>query len=237
VYHGRREEFSTMTEGPTISLLSYDPEYDVIPHAIFWRPLNYFTITFREDEDGLDIFKGASFTIGNEISFALRSYRGHPDFTVTLYLPHTVESPKEISATIDLVVQVMVIPRTAVAWRREQPFKYGALEKPRDDRFREPEARILALKIAAQRPNQRASTTYLKSQVPKYIDLSHEDLAPSPSRPNERVWQQVMGNVVSHHKTRSGPFLQGYAVRTDDGLRVTKKGVDYLKSMGYFVPA
>jgi hypothetical protein len=226
-----------MTDGPTITLLSYEPEYEVIPHAIIWRPLNYFTITIMDGEDDLDIFKGASFVIGNEVSFALRSYCGHPDFTVTLYLPHTVESSKEISDAIDLVIQVMVIPHTAVAWRREQPFKYGDLEKPREDRFREHEARILALKIAAQCPNLRASTKHLKAEVPKYIDLSHEDLAISKSRPNERVWQQVMGNVVSHQKVGGGPFVQGYAIRTSDGLQVTKKGVDYLKSMGYFVPA
>ena len=131
----------------------------------------------------------------------------------------------------------MIIPPTAVAWRREQPFTYGALEKPREDRFREHEARRLALKIAAQCPNHRASTKHLKKEVPRYIDLSHEDLERSKSRPNERVWQQVMGNVVSHQKSSGGPFAQGYAIRTPDGLQVTKKGVDYLKSMGYFVPA
>ncbi len=226
-----------MTDGPIITLLSYDPEYDVIPHAIFWRPLNYFTITIREGEDGLDAYKGASFVIGNEVSFALRHYRGHPELTVTMYLPHTIDSQREISDAIDLIIRVMVIPRTAVAWRREQPFKYGALEKPREDRFREHEARVLALKIAAQCPNHMASTKHLKAEVPKYIELSPEDLARSKSRPNERVWQQVMGNVVSHQTVGGGPFVQGYAVRTSDGLQVTRKGLDYLKSMGYFVPA
>jgi len=221
----------------SITLLSHEPEYEIIPHAIIWRPLDYFTITIMGGEDDLDVFTGASFVIGNEVFFALRTYRGHPEFTVTLYLPHTVDSSKEISDAIDLVIEVMIIPPTAIAWRRGQPFKYGDLEKPREDRFREYEARRLALKIAAQCPDYRASTKYLKTEVPKYIDLSHEDLERSKSRPNERVWQQVMGNVVSHQKTSGGPFVQGYAVRTEDGLQVTKKGVDYLRSMGYFVPA
>jgi hypothetical protein len=128
----------------------------------------------------------------------------------------------------------MVIPLAAVAWRRGQKFEYGHLQRPRlDDRLREHEARIIVLKIAAQQPSRAASTSLLKREVPKYIDLSEKDRVRSPFRPREFLWQQVVGNVVSHQKSSEGPFVKGFAVRTEDGLKVTRKGMNYLNNMGF----
>jgi hypothetical protein len=218
-----------------IRILSYEPDYDVIPQAVFWRPLHYFTMVIREGEDGLDRYNGASFTIGNDLRFDLRAYRGHPEFTVTLYLPEGVDDENEISEAIDRVIKEMVIPASAVAWRRGQSFEFGELTRPKGDRLREPEARLLALKIAAMRPNRTATTTLVKKEVPKYIELTKADLAPSTSRTRESRWQQIVGNIISHDKTRQGPFVRGYAVKANKGLEVTKKGVDYLNNLGFLV--
>lgn len=214
----------------------YEPDYDVTPQAIFWRALKYFTILIRQGEDGLDEYQAASFTISNNIRFDLRAYAGHPEFTVTLYLPNDVNDKAEISRVIKIVIKQMVIPKTAVAWQRGEPFTYGDLKRPRGDRLREPEARILALKIAAQRPNRTASTQFIKREVPKYTELSEEDRRPSPSRGNEALWQQIVGNVVSHQDSAAGPFKKGYATRTSNGLSVTDKGMAYLNSMGFLDP-
>ena len=216
-----------------IKLFKYEPDYDVTPQAIFWRTLRYFTTFIREDEDGLDEFQAASFTIGNDIRFDLRTYAGHPEFTVTLYLPNDVNDKEEISRVIRIVIKEMVIPKNAVAWQRGEPFTYGDLKRPRGDRLREPEARVLALKIAAQRPNRTASTQFIKKEVPKYTQLSEVDCRRSPSRGNEAMWQQIVGNVISHQETPAGPFKKGYATRTANGLSVTEKGMDYLTSMGF----
>jgi hypothetical protein len=216
-----------------IKIMQYEPDYDVIPQAIFWRPLRYFTMIIRAGEDGLDEFEAASFTIGNDTRFDLRTYAGHPEFTVTLYLPDYVNDQDEISRVIRVVVRDMFIPKRAVAWQRGQKFEYGDLKRPKDDRLSEPEARILALKIAAQCPNRTATTHFIKTEMPKYTELSAADRRPSPSRPKEQVWQQIVGNVVSHHKTPPGPFAKGYATRTRNGLSVTEKGVDYLNNMGF----
>jgi hypothetical protein len=86
----------------------YGPEYEVVPQAIFWRPLSYFATSLREDEDGLDFFRAASFTIDNEINFDLRKYRGHPDYTVTVYLSFEIESLSEILKIIEFIVTEMV---------------------------------------------------------------------------------------------------------------------------------
>jgi len=217
-----------------IKVSKYEPDYDVTPQAIFWRALKYFTMLIREGEDGLDEFQGASFTIGNDIRFDLRTYAGHPEFTVTLYLPNDVDDKDEISRVIKIVIRDMVIPRNAVAWRRGEPFTYdGQLKRPRGDRLREAEARILALKIAAQRPNRTASTQFIKREVPKYTELSELDLRPSTTRPKEALWQQIVGNVISHQDSPAGPFKKGYATRTSNGLSVTEKGMSYLNSIGF----
>ena len=208
-----------------VRILQYEPDYDVIPQAIIWRPLQYFTVTIRDGQDELDKFKATSFAIGNDITFDLRVYPGHPEFTVTLYLPEEVGDEKRITEIIDIVVQEMFIPLTAVAWRRGQTFEYGKLERPTLDRLREPEARILVLKIASQQPNGTASTQFLKKEVPKYTELSKQDRARSRSRVREEVWQQIVGNVMSHDKTGTGPFALGYAIKTADGLVVTAEGV------------
>src|SRR5260370_40136689 len=97
------------------------------------------------------------------------------------------------------------------------------------DRLREPEARILALRIAASRPNREASTTYIKEHIQDYIELTPEDKKPSLTRKNEQMWQQITGNVVSHQQSGNSIFNEGLAVRTDDGIRVTESGADYLR--------
>lgn len=218
----------------TVRVIKYEPDYDVAPQAIIWRPLKYFTLTFRKGEDGLDEFEGASFTIGNDIRFDLRVYRGHPAFTVTLYLPAEIEDEKRIAEITDIVIEKMIIPLTAVAWRRGQRFEFGApLARQRGDRLHEDEARILVLKIAAQQPRRVATTQFLKKEVPKYIELSPLDRRPSASRPREQLWQQIVGNVISHKGVREGPFAKGYAVKTNDGIAVTPRGMAYLNSIGF----
>ena len=101
------------------------------------------------------------------------------------------------------------------------------------DRLREPEARILALRIAASRPNREASTTYIKDHIQDYIELTNIDLKPSLTRQHEERWQQIVGNVVSHSKTSTSIFNRGYAERTDDGIRVTDLGLNHLAMLGF----
>jgi hypothetical protein len=210
-------------------------ETDVFPQAIFWRPLPYFATTYREEEDDLDRFKVVTFTIDNDLSFDLRTYRGHPHQTVTVYLPFKMQTVNEILPAIELVIAETAIPKFAVAWQRGWEFEFGSLRRQDLDRLREPEARVLALKIAARHPRHRVTTEYIKEQVPNYYPLSVLDLQPSLSRKNEARWQQIIGNVVSHQKSMTGIFANGYAIRTNDGFSVTQTGIDYLNSIGFSV--
>jgi hypothetical protein len=101
------------------------------------------------------------------------------------------------------------------------------------DRLREPEARILALRIAAKQPNREALTSFIKDRVPDYVTLNALDLAPSKTRSREAVWRQIVGNVVSHEPVSTSIFTKGYAVLIPDGIRVTDKGVAYLASLDF----
>lgn len=216
-----------------VILSKYLIEGDSVPQAIFWRPLRYFSSSLKKGEDGLDLFHVTSFKIGNEIQFDLRTYRRHHKFTATLYLPGHIKAELEISRIIKIVIRDIVVPKDSVAWRRGEPFKFGQLKRPQTDRLRESEARILALKIASLRPHRAASTSEIKSEVPNYVELSPPDLAQSKTRRGETMWQQIVGNVISHRDSPSSLFVNGYARRTQDGLSVTDKGMNYLKSMGF----
>jgi hypothetical protein len=101
-------------------------------------------------------------------------------------------------------------------------------------KLREREARLLALRIAAKFPRHTATTTQIKERIPDYRAFSPADLAPSPTRNGEVMWQQIIGNVVSHQKSRASLFNQGLAERTQDGIRVTEKGIELLKSKGLY---
>lgn len=201
---------------------------------MFWRPLKYFSMTIRHGEDGLDSFNVISFTEGNELRFDLRTYRRHEKFSVTLYLSSDFQEQTAIARIIDTVIDQLSVPKHSVAWRRGVPFEFGVLKRPKGDRLREREARVLALKIAAQQPDRTASTEEIKKAVPSYIELSALDLAQSTTRPREKMWQQIVGNVISHKGSPSGLFINGYARRTPNGLSVTEKGMVYLNSLGFF---
>ncbi len=102
-------------------------------------------------------------------------------------------------------------------------------------KLREPEARILALQIAATFPDHQASTTDIKSTAPQFREWSDDDLKPSNTRGNECMWQQILGNAVgSHQNSTVSIFAKGYAEKTQNGIRVTDKGIAMLKGKGLY---
>lgn len=101
-------------------------------------------------------------------------------------------------------------------------------------KLREPKARDIVLRIAVDLPNHRASTSQIKALVPKYHKLSPEDMKPSKTRPNEHMWEQIIGNVTgSHQNSTTSIFNRGLATRTEDGIQVTNLGFEYLVKKGY----
>lgn len=203
------------------------------PHAIFWRPVAYFADIVAEEEDGLDGYEVASFEIGNELAFDLRHYRAHPKFTVTFYRDAGIDDEAAIQAAITRAVEGFGLPQHAIAWRRGAPFTSGSLERPAEDRLREKEARILALKIAARSTNHSATMHDIRKELPKLYPLTASDKRQSLTRKNEQLWQQIVRNVVSHENSTQSLFRRGLATRHESGIKATPEGLAYLKSVGF----
>jgi hypothetical protein len=203
------------------------------PQAIFWRPIAYFADVVAKEEDGLDAYEVASFEIGNDLLFDLRHYRGHPEFTVTFYLDASIVDAAAIQEAITRAVKGFGLPEHAIAWRRGRAFAAGKLDRPAADRLQEPEARMLALKIAAKSKDHYATMHDIRRELPKLYPLSNSDKRQSPTRRNEQLWQQIVRNVVSHEGSATSIFSRGLAVREGAGIRATPAGLNYLKSVGF----
>ncbi|MDB5683762.1 MAG: hypothetical protein JWM75_1460 [Sphingomonas bacterium] len=219
---------------PSVRRLSQQALADVTPQAIFWRDIECFALRPDAAEDELDTYLVASFIIGNAVTFDLRHYDGHPKATATVYLPSATSETSEIEEALRQVIAGLRVPETGIAWRRGESFQFGHLPRRKDDRLREAEARILALKIAAECKDYVASTEYIKKRVPELVPLTDKDLEQSASRPREKLWQQIVGNVISHKPGNRSIFAQGLAERTSNGLKITGEGISYLNNIGFF---
>ena len=88
------------------------------------------------------------------------------------------------------------------------------------------------LRYLAAKPSGEASITAIKKQMPSLLELTSGDLAPSGTRPNERVYQQVVGNIVSHRKLSSENFVnRGLLSWRPRHLAITDAGRRYLKKL------
>lgn len=208
---------------------------DGISHAIFWRPIKYFSGTIHERSDGLDSYEVCSFLKGNKIFFDLRWYKGHPEGTTSLYISSNVVEIEEIIEIVNLAISGFKLPKSAIGWQRGIDDDISLRERIEEDRLKESEARIIALKIAAISPNRTATTDTIKDLTPSYFNLTVADLQQSKTRSREPLWRQIVGNVISHKHSKFSPFRNGYAVMTRHGLYVTDKGIRYLSSIGFCV--
>jgi hypothetical protein len=86
--------------------------------------------------------------------------------------------------------------------------------------------------VARSKPNGIATTTQLKEEIGKYVTLTPQDLAQSKTRGNEQMYQQIVGNIISHEKSQTNIFARGLAVYTGDGIQITQAGRDFLQKRG-----
>lgn len=97
-------------------------EMDLVPQAIIGRPVSYFVdslnIRLMTGHDDLDEFEGASLLLNDETPFALRHYAGHPEGTVTIYLPREYRDVDQITNIVRLIVSDLHVDRGDVIWQR-----------------------------------------------------------------------------------------------------------------------
>jgi hypothetical protein len=106
------------------------------------------------------------------------------------------------------------------------------LAKTRNNRTPESEMRVAALQVARSNPNGIATTTQLKEEIARYVNLTPEDLRRSNTRRNEQMYQQIVGNIVSHLDSQTNIFARGPAVYTGYGIQITQAGIDFLQRRG-----
>ncbi len=92
--------------------------------------------------------------------------------------------------------------------------------------------RIAALQVAASKPRGKATTTELKNEVHQYVALTPGDVSSSKTRRNEAMYQQIVGNIVSHRESKNNIFAKGWAIYTGDGIQITDAGRQHLRTLG-----
>ncbi len=85
-------------------------------------------------------------------------------------------------------------------------------------RITESEIAEVVIEILQDRPHGRASIADLVDEIPRRVTLSPEDLAKSPTRSNERVWEQQVRNVTSHKNSPGNAIYEGKLVAVAGGL-------------------
>lgn len=101
-------------------------------------------------------------------------------------------------------------------------------------RVTESDVAFATLRVAANNTDGIATFYRLKKELPNYLRLSAEDLAQSPTRPNEPLWEQIIRNIKSHSTTPGNIICEGYAKHIPHvGYQITDSGRSSLKGKGY----
>ncbi|MDR7058591.1 MULTISPECIES: hypothetical protein [unclassified Sphingopyxis] len=90
-----------------------------------------------------------------------------------------------------------------------------------------------AMKYLASLPMGTATTATVKKHIPNFIKLTPGDNEPSDTRPNEEVWRQVVGNIVSHRLESPENFInRGLIDYTGGKWSLTAAGRAFLAKHG-----
>lgn len=85
------------------------------------------------------------------------------------------------------------------------------------NRTSEREISIAVLQILIGCPSGAATLPELRQQLPHHIAFTDEDNELSDTRPAERMWEQVLRNIQSHHDTPGNFIYEGLLRHLDGG--------------------
>ncbi len=85
-------------------------------------------------------------------------------------------------------------------------------------RITEAEIADIVVQILEERPTGHASISVLVAEIPNRVTLSPEDLAQSPTRQHEKVWEQQVRNITSHKNAAGNAIFEGRVVAIPGGL-------------------
>jgi hypothetical protein len=90
-------------------------------------------------------------------------------------------------------------------------------------RITEAEIADIVEAILAERPNGEATIAELVDEIPNRVTLSVDDLAPSPTRNGEAIWEQQVRNITSHKATPGNAIHDGRLISVRGGLRLARR--------------
>jgi hypothetical protein len=85
-------------------------------------------------------------------------------------------------------------------------------------RITEAEIANIVVAILEDSPTGEATIGELIAEIPNRVRLSDEDLAPSPTRPGEALWEQQVRNITSHKASPGNAIHDGKLVAIPGGL-------------------
>jgi hypothetical protein len=85
-------------------------------------------------------------------------------------------------------------------------------------RVSEEEVATAAEEALVASANGHLSIKDLIQEIPKYLELSIEDLAPSQTRPAEALWEQQVRNITSHKASPGNAIYEGKLIAIPGGL-------------------
>ena len=90
---------------------------------------------------------------------------------------------------------------------------------------------VATLKVANSKTNNVARFDDLRREIPIYLNLTQGDLEKSPTRPGEKLWEQIIRNIRSHYKSENNFIALGYLEHIKGtGYKITASGKKYLNS-------
>ena len=91
---------------------------------------------------------------------------------------------------------------------------------------------IAVMRLAASKPNGYVSLNELRTEVYHYIELTKGDMEHSQTRPGERLWEQLLRNIQSHHTNPDNFIRLGYLKHVKGGgYAITGKGREVLNGL------
>lgn len=117
--------------------------------------------------------------------------------------------------------------------RLEQPLAAPSASAPVEIDLRKDLWKYALLVMSVQSDGE-IKTSDLIEALPEYIALSDEHLAVNESRKYSK-FSQIVRNLKSHKNTKTNFIYQGYAQDVRGGMKITRKGLDFVRE--YFSEA
>jgi hypothetical protein len=90
-------------------------------------------------------------------------------------------------------------------------------------RITEAEIAEIVENILSEHPDGEATIAQLIQEIPNHVQLSAEDLASSPTRQNEAVWEQQVRNITSHKASPGNAIYEGRLTAVRGGLKLIRR--------------